>query len=324
MKVLNLLLLISILGISISDEPDICSTQFEQKIKSECENLDSTCSLTSFSPRCLSIKNEDCLKGDGNEATCNSIFPSEFPLKKCVYDSENKKCNKEETICTDFNTGVNGVFFNENKDYCGQLKANNDQSSCRFSFDGNCESHSNSCDGLSQTECDKNYLSETKKCFYDTSDGTCKEETNCDGHILRYITETQCHNLKTSDETKKKCVYSRVGCRSQYINCEDVPSPNYTQCRLYTPLINKGNYYDYNYFKICGYSSSKNECSESNRYCTEYTGEDASICIQTLAHIQIELVFFIQVELLISVIMHIHHVKLIIMHKFPKQEKFVK
>lgn len=283
MKPSQLILIFAIFGYCFTDDPDICSTEFEEKLKTECSAIDTTCSLTSFTKRCISYKNDDCSKGDGNEDTCRRTFPSQFPLKKCVYDSANEKCKLEDTVCTDFDNGVNGVFFNNNKNYCAQLKANNDRSSCRFSDDGKCESHSNYCADLSssQTDCIKNILSNTSRCFYDT-DNTCKEEPRkCDREIS-YITEDQCHGLKATDDEKQKCVYSNGKCKEEYIKCQDIPSPSFTRCRGKFPLIQKGNYYEYDYSYYCYHFTSESECTQRYTYCTDYDGDDATICTKKI------------------------------------------
>ena len=258
MKPSQLILIFAILGYCFTDDPDICSTEFEEKLKTECSAIDTTCSLTSFSKRCISYKNDDCSKGDGNEDTCRRTFPSQFPLKKCVYDSVNEKCKLEDTVCTDFDNGVNGVFFDDNKNYCAQLKANNDRSSCRISENGKCESHSNYCGDLSSspTDCNKNILSNISRCFYDT-DNICKEEQRKCDRIINYITEEQCHGLKATDDEKQKCVYSNGKCKEEYIKCQDIPSPSDPTCWGKYPLIQKGTYYDYDYSYYCDFFFTK-------------------------------------------------------------------
>ena len=139
MKGLQLVLVFAIFGYCFTE--DICSQNFEAKVKAACEAIEPTCIFTDYYPRCISKTNNDCSTGLWDRATCNRIFPSQFPLKKCVYDSSTGECNLEDSVCLDFNNGVNGVFFNNDKDICEKLKADNDRSSCRFDEnEGKCKS----------------------------------------------------------------------------------------------------------------------------------------------------------------------------------------
>jgi len=280
MKLSQLILIFAITGYCFAEDPDICATEFEEKLKTECSAIDTTCSLTSFTKKCISNKNNDCSKGDGDQDTCQRTFPSQFPLKKCVYDTVNKKCNIEDTICTDFDNGVYGVFFNENKNYCSQLKANNDRSSCRFSDDGKCESHYNYCADLSSssTDCNKNILSNITRCYYDTGDSTCKEGPRKCNTVIDYITEDQCHSLKATDDEKQKCVFIDGKCKEEYIKCQDIPSPSSINCRGKYPLIQEGTFYKYDYTYYCSYLSVSAKCTDFFSYCADYPGDDAYVC----------------------------------------------
>ena len=101
-------------------------------------------------------------------------------------------------------------------------------------------------------DCNKNILSDyTKECYYNSD--TCEERDRTCDRGIQYITETQCHNLKASDDEKQKCVYFNGFCFAMYINCEDIPSPSYDVCSRINPLVLKGTYYDIDYFHSCDY-----------------------------------------------------------------------
>lgn len=282
MKLSQVILFFAFIYCCFCQNADICSSEFENKLKSLCEGLDSTCSLTEFSKRCISNKNEACSVGDGDQTVCEYTFPQNFPLKKCVYNSSTKKCNEEFTTCSDFNTGVYGVLFNDNKDYCERLKADNDRSSCRFSDDGiTCKSYSNYCEDLSSlpAECNSNILSSAEKCYYDslgTAPPSCEKGNRICDHELYDVSEAQCYSLKATDDNKQKCVYNGEYCIEEYIKCADIPFSDYRSCLGKYPLIQNGNHYEYDYTKYC--YKSDTSCSSYDTYCGHYKGNDASIC----------------------------------------------
>lgn len=164
MKTINLFLIFAIMGYCFTDGQDECITEFEVQLQSKCQAIDSSCNLTSFSQRCISKNNNDCSKGNGDQTICQRIFPNDFPKNKCVYNSGNNICEKKRSVCSDYNNGIYGIYFQEDKGNCALLTAENGKDSCRIADDGTCKSYYDSCSSeLSSSQCTDNLLSNYKK-----------------------------------------------------------------------------------------------------------------------------------------------------------------
>ena len=289
MKNLQLILIFAILGYCFTDDTDKCTTGFAA-LKNRCENINS-CKFYDYSPFCISTNNDDCARGNGDQATCEKIFPKTFPLQKCVYIAGTNSCQSKDIECHEFNEVINGVTFDkkEQRQICGQLKAR-DGMKClisdadTFGYNQGCYEFSDSCNPLSGgISCNQNLMDYTHKC-YDSS-GTCTSNLRKCDIPLNNVNKGECESLTTTG-SNKKCVYENGVCSAVYTSC-NVYSP-LNSCEGKAPLVENGKEYNYKY--ICKYhaattgeASTTESCSQELRKCEEYDGDDASICEGLLA-----------------------------------------
>lgn len=276
MKITKLLLFLALLGHCFSDE---CADEFQQLIKTQCENINSTCRFHEFNETCVATVNE-CSKGNGDQDFCEHILPSTFPQKKCIYDSLDSNCKPSDIFCSDFNNGIAGITFDplKNRSLCDGFKASDDKKKCLVDSNGHCNEFSVSCNDA--TSCETNLIDYTNRCKQDGS-GTCvsSEKRDCVSTV-KNVYENECHELISLD-SDKKCVY-----KESSGECSAV----YTLCKFYTtqptcndniPLIQKDNKYYYDLSRICKYDSQETgseKCKPEYVDCESYTGDDKDIC----------------------------------------------
>ena len=169
----------ALLGYCFSDE---CADEFQQLIKTQCENINSTCRFHDFNEKCIATVDE-CSKGNGDPNFCQHIIPSTFPQKKCKYYT-NSSCLLEDTVCSDFNNGIAGITFDrlKNRSLCDGFKASDDKK-CFLDNDRTCKEFFVSC-GDATSSCITNLISYTNRCKLDGS-GNCvsSEKRDCDSTV---------------------------------------------------------------------------------------------------------------------------------------------
>ena len=280
---MQMILILAIIGFCFTQtDPNICTTKFEEIVNEKCKALHDSCAFLNYNKECISKTENDCSEGDNDSTLCNKIFPDDFPKHKCVYNNGNNKCENKPTDCSDYN-GINGITFTGNKDLCAQFSSGDNDKICLLNNNGRtCQSHFISCEKATTAVCDSNLLSNyQRKCHLEGT--VCTEvERKCDVPLSN-VNEEQCHNLNPSVPAKQKCVYNNGVCKEEYINCQDIPSPSTSTCDK-KPLISKGSYFDYDYKYECEYISTSGSvnahCAPKQIYCTDYRGNDASICLQ--------------------------------------------
>ncbi len=274
MKITKLLLFLALLGHCFSDE---CADEFQQLIKTQCENINSTCRFHDFNEKCIATVDE-CSKGNGDPYFCQHIIPSTFPQKKCKYYT-NSSCLLEDTVCSDFNNGIAGITFDrlKNRSLCDGFKASDDKK-CFLDNDRTCKEFFVSC-GDATSSCITNLISYTNRCKLDGS-GNCvsSEKRDCDSTVEN-VYENECHELVSSN-TNKKCVYEESSgqCSAVFTSCKFYDQYS---CDYKKPLIEKDNKYYYDLSKICKYDSQETgseKCKPEYVSCRSYTGDDKDIC----------------------------------------------
>ena len=269
MKKLYLILLLCIIGHCFTQETEECSSNFESILQQRCASIDS-CTLTDYSQRCIKVET-DCSKGT-DSTSCSKIIPTNYHLKKCEYSTS---CTLVDKKCVDYNKAGDITI---NGDTCTSLKTGlGDGTRCALSYlEDICMPHYDDCTVFSREEdCNANIPSEPKKkCQWSTprsTTGTCgKVDRKCKDHYYG-ITQAICSEL-TPSVTGLTCFYSEGKCQEAYDICSKY-SPG--QCEGQTPL-NSGKT-GFNYEKIC-HLNSDNACTEVSRKCTEYYGNDATMC----------------------------------------------
>ena len=295
MKKTQLIFILILFGYCLAQETsDICATEFSDRIKQKCEDIHSSCVLTHYLG-CISKKANTCSEGDNDSVLCNTkLYPDNYPSKKCVYNTINNRCEIKNTICNDFNTKLDSTLRKGNRTLCSQFTETTTGKKCILETDGvTCKSHYTSCTNSNlddQTKCEANIPeSYNKQCVWitpTTGSPKCDETERICNVSLSNVNEDECHSLNAADDTKQKCVYNNGVCYQKYIKCENIPSPtSQASCNvLEHPLESKGTYYDYDYRYKCIFKEASGtdpaQCVPESIYCKDYSGNDASICIQ--------------------------------------------
>lgn len=281
MKTLHLIFIFAIIGFCYTDDLDTCTKDYESSLIQKCTNI-GTCEHYDISPLCISTKNNDCSRGNNDPVICGKIFPNTFPRQKCDYVDSTGICQPKDILCYEFNSPINGVIFDKKKDrdICSQLKASNGMKclisdSDSFGYSQGCREYPTSCDETnSGIACSNKLLSYEQKCH--TSDGQCRSTPRTCDTTLHNVNKIECQKLNSLDNDKK-CVYKDDGtCMAVYSSC-NVYSPK-SDCEGEAPL--QGN--EYNYNLICKYvaatSTTQGYCTQEERTCKDYHGNDRSIC----------------------------------------------
>ena len=298
MKKLQLLLLLALIEYTFTDDTDKCTTGFEQALKNKCEeNIDGSCSYQpSYSEICVSKTGNDCSRGSEDQVICEKIFPNDFPDKKCVFSTSGTSsvCEAASTSCGDFNR-LYGFTFGGDRELCGKFKSGINNKICLMSNSLLCTDYFNSCNGLGEGACGGNLLSDYKtECFWNSAASTpsCQSRPRtCDSStdptfLLKNVKEGECDQLQ-SVNSDKKCVYSNLNnqCKAEFISCDKVRPSSEPDCTNIIPLSQKstGIGYEYDYKHICKFVEASGttpaSCTIKERTCSEYKGDDASICI---------------------------------------------
>ena len=278
MKNYKMLLIIAILWFCFTEKQDICFTVFQTMLEAQCTKIDSSCVFSNYSPRCISKSNKNCQDGNGDIYTCiNIIFPNDYPKRKCVHNFSTDECYEYEPTCDDYNTLIN---FDENQNYCSQLKAGIGKS-CHLSDNSNvCTSYYDTCSEIpSDKVCDGNLPLDYKKVCKLNERGECIPVDRICDHNIYDLTEEQYHEIKISSE-QKACVYLNGICREEFINCEDIASPAIYTCYNKYPLIKDvNNNYILDDNNKCKYNVDEFKCMKISRTCEEYKGDNEEKCL---------------------------------------------
>lgn len=267
-----LFILISLLFFKAGFAEDLdCASNFETRKQLACNSLSNT------DQYCLLVDNE-CREwyracedyaptSDFDDSICQKITPSTIN-KKCAVNTESgaKKCVTVDQACEDSSDLIcTGINLESGK-------------RCVFKGEGQkCEEHSNSCSGLTQTDCAKNIPSDaTKKCSWVSSSCTevnrkCSEFTLFKDSTTNSY-ETLCKGLESG--TSKACILDDNKCIEVYDSCESATTED--DCIKTKPLTSDLLGYDTS--KKCEWSGTA--CSTESRKCSDYkTGEDTEeIC----------------------------------------------
>ena len=151
---------------------------------------------------------------------------------------------------------------------------------CIFKGEGEkCQEHSNSCEGLTQTNCGNNIPTDaSKKCSWEG--GKCNEvNRKCSEYVLfkdstTYTYELLCSKLEA--DSSKKCIYTEnKKCEEVYATCESITVQ--AECEKAKPLTSDSLKYDIT--KKCVLDGTN--CKTENRKCSDYgkrEGDTKDIC----------------------------------------------
>ena len=257
------LILISLFVLAFSDSTsDICTTNFNNKLQSECSKLSDTsdsattkCSYSFSENKCESvfIGCSSYTPTSDNDSKCTSIELDD-KTKKCVIKGtgNSRTCAEEDKTCEDHNSDDN----------CVDLKAETGQRCVLFK--NQCKAHYNECSSLSKDVCDTNIPSDhLKKCQWSTTNNACEEvNRECEDEEITFSEvgsinySTNCLLFNVGEG--KRCVKINNECKAYYENCESISTETECKANLYP----KGNN------KKCVWSSDS--CSTGDRNCGEY------------------------------------------------------
>ncbi len=273
MKALQLILILTILGFSFTQEVD-CFSQFEQKLQEKCQGIDSSCELTELIQRCVPLK--DCGSAT-DEASCSKIIPSNYLTHKCQFSSG--RCTAVPKHCTEWNNVIDGIQISA--DTCSNLNPGAGEGiRCDISntVGNTCIVHYSSCTNTNLNtpeKCLANIPSDLKKkCTYGTS---CQEvDRHCEDNFYK-MNSNLCSQL-TSNVSGKKCIYKNNLCEAKFPTCEEYLSDR-DLCNGANFALNS-QFTDYDYSKKCYFDEEANTCKTRTPFCIEYDGDDANICSQ--------------------------------------------
>ena len=192
--------------------------------------------------------------------------------QKCVFDSDNNKCKKEDAKCEDYNSlDILNRIALLNEEFCGRLSVSEDYYRCAFNeTEKKCYEEYDGCDKYNipnkietnRTGCEKIVLRDkNKKCFYNEIKDECEEKSR--------QTISKCEDYQGGDkkicesiissETGQYCILEKdSNCTEKPINCTEAKDED--DC-LHIAKASDSN-------KRCAYDGSK--CFEEYIRCEDY------------------------------------------------------
>ena len=271
---------------------EIDKTCEELTTKDDCKALE-----TEENSRCLFVSNTKCqLNYDectnaklNTKEKCEANIPKEN-TKYCSWD--NGSCKSSDRKCENY-------IVYEGKDgetslACGDIAVTG-QKKC-VTYETTC--YYEDCKGFSETECSNikpfdatGGFNHKKKCAYDSE---CKSvDKNCADYEKDYDDGLVCVQLKTTDDTKKKCLYNsnNDACSEIYKTCEiyetevaDITKRSKEECEKITPEYTAAEK-PYKYKCVFDSAEDKKTCKEEKKVCEDYTGTDEALCAELTVNI---------------------------------------
>lgn len=299
MKKIQLIFIFALIGYCFTADPDKCTSGFQDILRTKCEGIDSCVFEQNYSEMCISKKDNECSKGNGDPNICNYIFHKEFPPTKCDYTyNVNKDCIRLDLTCSQLNSPslFDNINYDRDRETCHKFNAASGKK-CLLDNSLECKEFFESCEGLNQIECQGynsnpiyNLLPDYKQeCFWDGS--SCKTRYRTCDTTLKNVNEEICESLKSSDDDNKKCVFSVTStgteCKAMPLCSKISPGLNEDNCKNVIPLARKANQaYKLDYEHKCKYVEATTSPAKPAsciidselRFCNEYDGDDASIC----------------------------------------------
>ena len=277
------ILIIALLGFITTQETDECYAWFHGNLEEKCTSNGLTeCKYNIFDKKCLPTNS--CAEGNGDPDLCKKLIHPDFHLKKCKYDEEKNECKEALKTCTDYNkanpdASSGGVTIKG--DVCEQLAPGDEGDRCFLS--SSCLPQFNKCqDALIDpaTKCTGNIpLDHSKLCkLNDERTGCTDGDTRRCNSSFKNIDKDACSKLTVIIKEDGKCIYKDQYCVEVYPKCEDYYTHLSSCSSSRIPWDESKN--DYNYYYKCSLNTvdGVRKCEEERRNCTEYSGDDESIC----------------------------------------------
>lgn len=214
--------------------------------------------------RSCQLYNENETKKTREE--CERIIPT-APNKLCYFKEEENQCEERDifTNCEDYK--------GNDKNICESIISKATNSRCILEKDSTCKErafHCNDTDIKYQCLTYAKPKDNNKKCVYSENHSPkCFEEYKTCEDYLKSGTNNLCSSIKLYNG--KECIYEQDRCRSNNIICKDTSDED--ECKL----INKTGVSDPD-IKVCQYDKINHECFENYKYCSDYRGENNTIC----------------------------------------------
>ena len=286
MKNTQLIFILVILSIYITEEQETCSSNFDGKLSSKCSNLDQDC------------KNEDGLgcyrRGCSNakdSTSCLSTLPSDPKNKYCIWESSD--CVEKKKTCS--------MYDPARGDTCNLLQARSNYE-CVLTSETTCEEFPKICSGSDFLTCGildgYTRLADPKlRCTWgypNPSDHSIPENCHteiktCDEsyggvHFFYDGTNNICNQLKKNDDNNI-CIYFNGKCKEVKKTCGgyDQYSCNIFDegGHVYDNMPADETTYFYNLKQKCVWDKNKNggECVPIDRQCDDFNQNiDMDIC----------------------------------------------
>ena len=285
------------------EEPDFYCTNIKPK------NNKKYCAYTN---RGCEEHYTECENYEGNDKNeCESIIVKNNiitnpHITKCVF--ENGKCKSQQKICSDYKSG-------QNSDFCENIELTDNDKHCVY-INNECKEKYKECElykGGIKSECESNipkYDVFTKKCVFNEKDNTCLTQSKiCSDYDI-----DSCGQYQLADRTKK-CAWINNQCVTRYVECSYYKGTNQEECETIIPMTDpyetkcvyvegicksekKTSCSDYkqgqefshcfniplsNEKKYCTLNE-KNECVEQYKECSDYKGNDKTICESNISY----------------------------------------
>ena len=271
----KLILIFALIGLCLSTISTYdCYSDFHNKLNSICRSRESgTCQY--FPARQVCTTTGDCSKG--TSGNCGSIIPSDYPYKKCKWDSTS--CVKTDATCSDY-TPTLGIL-------CTSLTPEGGKGNkCRFSYSNECTPHYDICEDAPKEKCTSNVpLHDNEKCVLKNNNCETAERT-CDDTFQKPSKE-YCESLKSSDD-KKGCFYlkeeNKEACTEYYAQCESYKGNDAAICESIKVLDSRSTGFDKTRNCVYNQRESENKCQTKYIFCEDYVlgeeeEEEKDICL---------------------------------------------
>ena len=270
------------------DTGELCSQlQSEKdpnKVKAQCILEGETCK-----DRYLKCENYNDLVTDETkrtEAECNLALADQY--HKCTFKSDDhNQCITEKKKCEEINdpTICNAHVLDDTEKKC--IFKNN---LCKEEFK-NCDiyktHHSADLTRINRDECESItpiYVGDNKKykCIYKDESGskTCEKKlVECEEYEGNIESECKALSSSTNDTTLFSCKFINNKCVTQYIDCGTYNYNQINNNKLVDKKTCESIVFENDPFYKCYYQKDK-YCWEGPKLCSEYLGEDETICSQ--------------------------------------------
>ena len=197
--------------------------------------------------------------------------------KICKWDSTGKKCLNADRTCEDGLASFTDKYTSdENWKSCTNLYA--EEGKRCVLYNGNCETHKDSCEGLTKNKCVENIPNDFKKICEWKGNACQQRDRLCNelqffSDVNQFVDIKKCFELTANDNSKVCYIKEEKSCEEYYPKCE---SANKSECGKTKPLNEYKTGFKQNY--QCSYNEGKTECEEVKKECSEYDVNNNDNC----------------------------------------------